>query len=79
MFISGGAEIYSQTLEMADRLYLTFVDTVSNADVFFPEFEPPEWKERVSFYHPVDELNPIPFTYKLLIRESILKESSLTN
>ncbi len=44
-FIIGGAEIYRQTLTMADRLYLTLVDaTTDDADTFFPAIDPEEWQ-----------------------------------
>ena len=38
IFIIGGAEIYKQTLPMADRLYLTVVDGNFEADAFFPDW-----------------------------------------
>lgn len=79
VFIAGGAEIYAQTLELADRLYLTFVQTESDADVFFPVFDPGEWTEQESFYYPPNEQNPYPFIYKLLIRKSSHGTNSLTN
>lgn len=36
IFIIGGAEIYRQTMAIADRLYLTFVQDNSTGDIFFP-------------------------------------------
>jgi len=38
MFIGGGAELYHQSMGMADRLYLTLVDESAEADIFFPEY-----------------------------------------
>jgi dihydrofolate reductase len=40
VFVAGGAEIYAQTLDRADRLYLTLVDREVQGDAFFPEFDP---------------------------------------
>lgn len=37
-FVIGGGSIYAQALPLADRLYLTLVDGVFDADVFFPEY-----------------------------------------
>ena len=68
VFICGGAEIYTQTIEIVDRMYLTFVDAGVAADTFFPEFDHREWSERESFYQPADEKNQYPFTFKLLVR-----------
>lgn len=38
IFIIGGGQIYSQTLPMTDRLYLTVVKGQADADVFFPDY-----------------------------------------
>jgi dihydrofolate reductase len=39
VFVIGGADIYTQALPLADRLYLTLVDDPGEgADVFFPEY-----------------------------------------
>ena len=39
IFIFGGAYVYTQTIGMTDRLYLTLVhDTDNEADAFFPEY-----------------------------------------
>lgn len=36
-FIIGGAEIYAQTMNSIDRIYLTTVDRVVEGDAFYPE------------------------------------------
>lgn len=47
-FVIGGAEIYRQTIPLADRLYITHVHTViDDADTFFPELQAHDW-ERIS-------------------------------
>ena len=38
IFIIGGAEIYKETLPLADRLYVTVVDMYVDGDAFFPEY-----------------------------------------
>jgi len=38
IFIIGGAEIYKETLPLADRLYVTIVDMYVDGDAFFPEY-----------------------------------------
>lgn len=44
-FIIGGESIYRQSLPAAHRLYLTVVDDApQQADAFFPEINPEEWK-----------------------------------
>ncbi len=39
VFIFGGASIYSESLPLVDRLYLTVIDAIdADADAFFPEY-----------------------------------------
>lgn len=39
VFIIGGAQIYSQAIELADCLILTEIDTEFEGDAYFPEFD----------------------------------------
>lgn len=39
VFIFGGAQIYEQTLDYVDRLYLTIVDSDREGTAHFPEYE----------------------------------------
>lgn len=39
IFIIGGAEIFGQTIDIADRLYLTKVEGDYDCDTFFPKYE----------------------------------------
>jgi dihydrofolate reductase len=68
VFVIGGAEIFVQAIELADRIYLTQVHSSLPADVYFPEFAAADWQETDSEYHPADEKNRYPFTYKTLAR-----------
>lgn len=38
IFIIGGGQIYSQTIGLADKLYLTVVEGNFEADTFFPDY-----------------------------------------
>ncbi|MDE6834880.1 MAG: dihydrofolate reductase, partial [Ruminococcus sp.] len=38
IFLCGGAEIYRQGMEIADRMYLTEIDSSYSGNVFFPKF-----------------------------------------
>lgn len=46
VFISGGAEIYRQALAKGyvDEMILSHLDFDAQGDVFFPDFEPSDWK-----------------------------------
>lgn len=40
IFIFGGAYVYAQTIDLVDRLYLTYIhDTDKEADAFFPKYD----------------------------------------
>ncbi len=65
-FVIGGGQIFAQALPHADRLYLTLVHTVTEADTLFPALEQDLWIEEESSYHPADEKNQFPFTDILL-------------
>jgi dihydrofolate reductase len=71
VFVCGGAEIYAQSLNIADRLYLTLIDAEVAADTFFPELNENEWDERESIYQPADEKNQYSFTFKFLIKKQL--------
>ncbi|MBU3901143.1 dihydrofolate reductase [Patescibacteria group bacterium] len=45
VFIIGGASVYEQALEFADRLYLTEVQADIDGDIYFPEFDKNQWVE----------------------------------
>ncbi|MGE5224753.1 MAG: dihydrofolate reductase [Omnitrophica WOR_2 bacterium] len=79
VFIIGGGEIFSQVLDRADRLYLTYVHARVEADVFFPLLNEQEWLEIDSADQPADENNQYSSTYRCLIRKplSILDKSEL--
>lgn len=45
VFIIGGAQVYAEALPLADRLVLTRFDrTKPDADCYFPDIDPAEWR-----------------------------------
>ena len=38
IFVIGGASIYAQAIDLADRLYLTVINAAKPADTFFPDY-----------------------------------------
>jgi dihydrofolate reductase len=42
--VIGGASIYAQTIDLADKLVITHVDANTNADTFFPTIDLATWK-----------------------------------
>lgn len=63
LFVIGGGKIYAQALPIADRMYLTFVQTQAGCDVFFPPFDRNQWVEVSSTHHPADANNDYPSVF----------------
>ena len=43
IFIIGGAQVYEQTISLADKMFISYVKKEVEGDVFFPEFDESEW------------------------------------
>ena len=64
VFIIGGAMIYKQTIEMADKLYITEIHhKFENADTFLPVIDAIKWKEVFREDHPADEKHSYPYSF----------------
>jgi dihydrofolate reductase len=64
VFIIGGAEIYKQAMEFADKLYITNIEAEDkNADAFFPEIIPIVFGEISREEHLPDEKNPLSYSF----------------
>jgi dihydrofolate reductase len=68
VFVAGGAEIYRQSLPVADRLQLTLIEEDFPGDVYFPEFDPADWRlvERED-HGPTDDV-PFSWSFQVLDR-----------
>jgi len=62
LFVIGGAQVFAQTLPIADRLYYTEVHADSGADTFSPIFDRNQWKEISRQDFPAGPKNDYPFT-----------------
>lgn len=52
IFIIGGAELYHQTIDMADKMYLTYIfDSSKDAATYFPKFSYMDWNVDKSVLH----------------------------
>jgi dihydrofolate reductase len=45
IIVAGGGEIYRQTIDRVDRLFITEVDLAPEGDVYFPAIDPAHWRE----------------------------------
>lgn len=68
LVIIGGADLYRQTLPLADRLELTEVLAEVDGDTRFPDLVADDWLELASEDHPVDDRHALPFRFVTLTR-----------
>lgn len=67
--IVGGAQMYKDTLAMADRLVLTRVATSPDADVFFPLINWAQWKLVSEQKNLMDEKHSFDYTFQVYDRK----------
>jgi dihydrofolate reductase len=60
--IGGGADIYLNTIGMAERLEITLVHARPQGDTVFPEIDPAQWRETARQDFPAGPHDDAPFT-----------------
>jgi dihydrofolate reductase len=63
LMITGGGIIFEQSMSIANRIYLTLIHHVFDADVFFPAMGL-EWKMMKNERHEADEKHPYAFSFQ---------------
>jgi dihydrofolate reductase len=66
IFIVGGGEIYRQTLDIADRIYITVIDAVVDGDTYYPKIDFSNYNILSEQRHAADDKNPYDWTYYIL-------------
>lgn len=67
--VIGGGEIYAQTIDDMDTLYVTHVDAeFSDATVFFPEIDAEHWRLVSEERHDSDEHNKYSFSWLTYVK-----------
>ena len=71
LFVIGGGTLYAQTIDRADRLYITHIHhEFTDADTFFPDIDMSQWDEISREDHDADERNPFAYSFIDLRRKS---------
>lgn len=68
VFLIGGAEIYKLGLPFTDKIELTYINEIFEADAFFPEIDFSEWKLTNEEFHPKDEKHAHDFSFQTYIK-----------
>lgn len=69
-FVIGGGETYRMALPIADKVELTRVHTILDADAFFPELPEDEWELTSQRFHEKDERHKYAFTFETYHRKA---------
>jgi dihydrofolate reductase len=65
VFIIGGGQIFAETMDIIDRLYITEVHTtIPDATAFFPDVDHSHWKLVWEEQHEADEKHAFAFTFR---------------
>jgi len=68
VFVIGGADIFRQTVGLADRLYLTLVHADVDGDTSVDWLELSGWDLEADEFHERDEEHECPFSFKVYTR-----------
>jgi len=69
IFIIGGAEIYKQSIDFADKIELTRVHANFDADAYFPEINRNQWELILEEHHTKDEKHNFDFTFQTFVKK----------
>ena len=64
VFIVGGAELYTQALPLADKMYITEIQQNVDGDAHFPAFDKQDWQEIARTVH--QQVTPQPLSYQFV-------------
>lgn len=68
VMIIGGSTIYALALPLANRLYLTKIDSDVEGDTFFPDYLKYHWHCVFSENHPAEDLGGCAYQFSILNR-----------
>ena len=68
MMVIGGAEVFTEFLPRAKRMYLTFVDGTFSGNIYFPQWDLEAWREVAREAHGPDDKNSYGYTFLVFER-----------
>jgi dihydrofolate reductase len=68
LMIIGGAQLYFETLPIANKLFVTEVHAELDGDTFFPDLDRSQWREMEREHFTADEKNDFDFSFVALER-----------
>jgi dihydrofolate reductase len=64
VFIIGGGEIFKQSMDKVNRIYLTRVHTTVAGDAYYPPFDKSKWKLVFEDPHKADDKHQYDYTFQ---------------
>ncbi len=64
IFVIGGGEVYEQSMEMADKLYITRVHATLDGDTFFPAIDETQWQQTALQEFASDEKHAYAYSFQ---------------
>lgn len=68
IMVIGGANLYRQTIPVANRIYLTLIDADLEGDAMFPPLDMSAWRETERMDYEPDARNPYRYSFLVLQR-----------
>ncbi len=75
--VIGGATLYAEFVDQAQRMYLTLIDGEFEGDTLFPAYDANDWREMAREDFEPDEQNP--YRYSFVVLDRLTRGSSDTN
>ncbi len=67
IFIIGGGKVYTETLAITDRIYITHINHIfEDADTFYPELNENNWQTSFEEIHEEDDKHKFSFKFEIL-------------
>jgi dihydrofolate reductase len=67
-FIIGGGKIFAESMEIADKIYMTRVHATLSGDTYFPEINESAWKLESDTLFPADEKHQYSYSFQTWIK-----------
>jgi dihydrofolate reductase len=64
-FVIGGGQIYTESMSIADRIYMTRVDAVLDGDTYFPAIDEKEWQMISHRDFPADDQHAYSYSFQV--------------
>lgn len=69
IMLIGGGQLFKQYLPLADKLYLTIIQTELEGDTYFPQIDWNEWQTQEERWQDADAENPYACRFLILVRK----------